>query len=376
MNRKTYIERFGKNPDIEVKSPGRINIIGEHTDYNDGFVLPAAIDKYAYVSVGKRDDDTISLYATEFSSAFETTIADIAPRPGQWTNYILGVVDEMVKRNLKIGGFNLVLSADIPVGAGLSSSAAIECAAGYALDQLFGLRLSKFDIARIGQLAEHFAGLQCGIMDEFASCFGKKDHALKLDCRSLEYEEVPLSLAGYKILLLNTNVSHSLASSEYNTRKEECDAGVEMVKKHHSDVLNLRDVTVDMLDEYVKDPLVYKRCRFVIEENNRVHQSVEYMKKGDIKGLGQQMLRSHKGLSKEYEVSCAELDWLVDAVKDNEAVAGSRMMGGGFGGCTINIVKEEAIEKLVDGLKARYEEKFGKKLSVYEANTSGGTTLF
>ncbi|MBL7697918.1 MAG: galactokinase, partial [Chitinophagaceae bacterium] len=285
-------------------------------------------------------------------------------------------VEQIVKRNSNPAGFNLVLSADIPVGAGLSSSAAIECAAGYALDQLFNLGLSRFDIARYGQLAEHFAGLQCGIMDEFASVFGKKDHALKLDCRSLEFEEVPLELAGYKILLLNTNVKHSLASSAYNTRRDECIAGVTTVKTHHPEVNSLRDVTIEMLDRYVKDPVVYKRCRFVIEENERVHKAVDHMKRGDIAGLGEQMLLSHAGLSSDYEVSCPELDWLVDAVKDNDAVAGARMMGGGFGGCTINIVKENAIQKLVDGIMTGYEKKFDKSLSVYEANTSEGTTLF
>ncbi|RYZ61337.1 MAG: galactokinase, partial [Proteobacteria bacterium] len=201
------------------------------------------------------------------------------------------------------------------VGAGLSSSAAIECAVCFALDQLFELHLTKFDIAKICQIAEHtYAGVKVGIMDMFASVFGKKDHALKLDCRSLNFEEVPLVLEGYKILLLNTNVKHSLASTAYNKRREECAAGVAMIKAHHEEVSSLRDVTIDMLDKYVTDALIYKRCRFVIEENNRVHQAVEYMKKGDIKGLGEQMFRSHDGLSKEYEVSCRELDFLVDAV--------------------------------------------------------------
>lgn len=377
MNSNIYLREFDVAPDIEVKSPGRINIIGEHTDYNDGFVLPAAIDKYAYVSAGHRNDDAIILYAAEFNSRFETTLSTIAPVPGKWTNYILGVVDQLQKRKLPVGGFNLVLSADVPVGAGLSSSAAIECAVGFALDKLFGFGLSKFDIAKIGQLTEHvYAGVQCGIMDQFASVFGKKDHALKLDCRSLEFEEVPLVLSGYKIVLLNSNVKHSLASTAYNERREECAAGVDAVKKYHPHVISLRDVSVEMLDECVKNPLIHQRCKFVIEESDRVHKAVECMKAGDIDGLGRQMYRSHAGLSTEYEVSCAELDWLVDAVKNNKDVAGARMMGGGFGGCTINIVKEEAIEKMVNRVKDDYREKFGKDISVYEANTSEGTTPF
>ena len=262
MIRKIFTEQFNEEPTVEVKSPGRINVIGEHTDYNEGFVLPAAIDKYGHVAISKRNDDIISLYAIEFKERFETKIADIKPIEGKWTNYVLGVVDQLIKRNISISGFNLVVTGDVPVGAGLSSSAAIECAVLYALDQLFGLHLSKFEIAKISQIAEHtFPGVQCGIMDQFASVFGKKDHALKLDCRSLEYEEVPLKLEGYHIVLLNTNVKYSLASTAYNERRQQCASGVEMVKQHVKGVISLRDVTVDMLDQYVNDPLIYKSSR-------------------------------------------------------------------------------------------------------------------
>ena len=376
MIKQKFRELFGLDATLEVKSPGRINVIGEHTDYNEGFVLPAAIDKYGHVAVSKRNDDLISLFAIEFDEKFETLISDIKPIQGKWTNYVLGVVDQLIKRNYQIGGFNLIVTGDVPVGAGLSSSAAIECAVCYALDQLFGLKLSKFDIAKISQVAEHtFPGVQCGIMDQFASVFGKEDHALKLDCRSLEYEEVPLVLKGYHIVLLNTNVKHSLASTAYNERRQQCTAGVKMVKAHVHEVISLRDVTVKMLDQYVTDPLIYKRCRFVVEENERVHKAVEQMKAGNISGLGEQMFRSHEGLQHEYEVSCAELDWLVDAVKDNPDVAGARMMGGGFGGCTINIIKEGKIDELLNTISVNYEKAMGKKLSYYEAQTSDGTHL-
>ena len=374
MLKEQFKDKFGMEAAVEVMSPGRINVIGEHTDYNEGFVLPAAINKYGHVVASRRNDDLISLFAVEFNEKFETKIADIKPIAGKWTNYILGVVDQLIKRNCPIGGFNLIVSGDVPVGAGLSSSAAIECAVCYALDQLFDLQLSRFDIARISQVAEHtYPGVQCGIMDQFASVFGKKDHALKLDCRSLEYENVPLVLEGYHIVLLNTNVKHSLASTAYNERRQQCAAGVKMVKAHNHDVLSLRDVTVSMLDEYVTDPLIYKRCRFVVEENERVHQAVEQMKAGNIEGLGQLMFRSHEGLQKEYEVSCAELDWLVDAVRNNPIVAGARMMGGGFGGCTINIIKEGRIQELLDILSMNYEKAMGKKLTHYLAETADGT---
>jgi galactokinase len=365
---------FGTNASVEVISPGRINVIGEHTDYNEGFVLPAAIDKHGHVAVSKRNDDIISLFAVEFNEKFETAIQEIRPIEGKWTNYILGVADQLIKRNYKIGGFNLIVSGDVPVGAGLSSSAAIECAVCYALDQLFELKISKFDIAKISQLAEHtFPGVQCGIMDQFASVFGRKDHALKLDCRSLQYEEVPLILEGYHIVLLNTNVKHSLASSAYNERRQQCGEGVRMIGTHIRDVLSLRDVTVSMLDKYVTDPVIYKRCRFVVQENERVHKAVEQMKAGNISGLGELMFRSHDGLQKEYEVSCRELDWLVDAVRDNPIVAGARMMGGGFGGCTINIIREGKIDDLLTILSENYEREMGKKLTHYLAETADGT---
>jgi galactokinase len=355
-------------------SPGRINLIGEHTDYNEGFVLPAAIDKHGHVAASKRNDDTIILYAIEFKERFQVRLADIKPIEGSWTNYVLGVVDQLLKKGYTIGGFNMAITGDVPVGAGLSSSAAIECAVCYALSEMFNLKLSKFDIVKICQKAEHtFPGVKVGIMDMFASVFGKADHALRLDCRSLEFEEVPLKLKDYHIVLLNTNVKHSLASTAYNTRRNECAEGVAIVQKHEKGVTSLRDVTIQMLENYVKDPLIHRRCRFVIEENNRVLKAVDHMKNGDIGHLGELMFRSHEGLSKEYEVSCPELDWLVNAVKHNPLVAGARMMGGGFGGCTINIMRTGASDELVRDLQKNYESEMGRKLTVYMANTADGT---
>ncbi len=241
------------------------------------------------------------------------------------------------------------IEGDVPIGSGLSSSAAVECATAFALNELFQLGIEKMDLAFIGQKAEHeFARVMCGIMDQFASVFGKKDHVIRLDCQSMEYEYEPLKLEGYKILLLNTNVKHSLASTEYNTRRQQCEAGVELVKSHHPEVKTLRDVTMPMLDKYVanEDPVIYKRCKYVVEENERLLAACEDLKRGDIRSMGKRMYQTHDGLSKEYEVSCKELDFLVEAVRNNPEVLGARMMGGGFGGCTINIVKESSIKEI------------------------------
>jgi galactokinase len=367
--------RFKEEP-LLFRSPGRVNIIGEHTDYNNGFVLPAAIDKAIYIGISKRNDHMISLFSEEFNESFETKVGEVTPSDKGWPNYILGIVDQLNKRGHKITGFNLNIDGDVPIGSGLSSSAAVECATAFALNELFALNISKHDLAFIAQKAEHeFAGVRVGIMDMFASLFGKKGHVIKLDCQSLDYEYVPLQLEGYKIVLLNTNVKHSLASSEYNTRRQQCEEGVAFVKKHHPQVNSLRDVTMDMLDQYVKpkDEVVYKRCKYVVEENERLLAACEDLKSGHVEALGEKMFQTHDGLSKEYEVSCKELDFLVDAVRGNSSVLGARMMGGGFGGCTINIVKEEGIDDLIGKLSRSYKEQMSLELSAYIAQTEDGT---
>ena len=372
-----FKKNFNEKPAI-VRSPGRVNIIGEHTDYNNGFVLPAAIDKAIYVAVSPRNDETIKLYSGEFDESFETSLPELKPTDKVWPNYILGVADQLIKRGYAIKGFNLAIDGDVPIGSGLSSSAAVECATGFALNEVFGLSISRMDLALIAQAAEHkFAGVKVGIMDMFASLYGKKNHAIKLDCQSLQFEYVPLKLEGYKILLLNTNVKHSLGSSEYNTRRAQCEQGVAWVKEHHPEVNSLRDVTMEMLHKYVepKDALIYQRCKYVVEEIERLLAGCEDLKKGDLKSLGKKMFRTHDGLSKEYEVSCEELDFLVDAVRNNPDVVGARMMGGGFGGCTINIVKEEAIDGLIKTVGESYQKNMGKELTAYVAQVEDGTTL-
>lgn len=383
LNEKTITESFKQvykttGSPLIVRSPGRVNIIGEHTDYNDGFVLPAAIDKAAWVAVTKRKDNIVSLFATDFNEGHETTLDAINKTDKHWPDYILGIIGQLQKTDAALTGFNLLVAADIPIGAGLSSSAALECATVFALNELFDLHLTKAEMAHIAQHAEHeFAGVKCGVMDMFTSLFGKKDHVINLDCRSLFYEYVPLKLNGYKILLLNTNVKHKLSSSAYNTRRQQCEQGVAWVKEQVPSVKALRDVTVDMLDKYVlpKDKLIYQRCKYVVDEDNRLLQACADLKKGDINALGAKMFATHHGLSREYEVSCKELDFLVDHVRNNKAVLGARMMGGGFGGCTINIVKEEAIENLVAELAPAYKAATGLELSYYVASVEDGTQL-
>ena len=375
--KQKYQSLFNAQP-LLVRSPGRVNIIGEHTDYNEGFVLPAAIDKAIYIAIGKRDDEVISLYAQDYQQSHETNLSSIVPTDKHWPNYILGIVDQLQKNGFTIGGFNLVIDGDVPLGAGLSSSAAVECATVFAMNDLFELGIEKIEMVKMAQLAEQtFAKVMVGIMDQFASMFGKKGHAIKLDCRSLEYEYVPLVLKGIKILLLNTNVKHSLASSEYNTRRAQCEQGVALVKEKHPEVNSLRDVTMEMLQTMVapKDEIIFKRCKYVVEENIRLLQGCEDLKNGHIEALGKKMFLTHEGLSKEYEVSCKELDFLVDHVKNNPAVLGARMMGGGFGGCTINLVKEEAVDELVKKISKDYQQEMKLELSAYIAGIEDGSSM-
>lgn len=362
---------------IIVRSPGRVNIIGEHTDYNDGFVLPAAIDKNAFVAIQQRQDDIIHLYASEFKQSHQTNL-DTIGKCNNWPDYILGVVDQLKRSGIKISGFNLLLDADIPIGAGLSSSAALECATIFALNELFGLNFTKAEMAHIAQQAEHvFAGVNCGVMDMFTSLFGKKDHVINLDCRSLFYEYIPLDLKGYKLLLLNSNVKHRHSLSEYNTRRKQCEQGVAWIKAYQPNVKALRDVSIEQLEKYVlpQDELIYRRCKYVIEENNRLLEACNNLKTGNIKALGKKMFETHDGLSKLYEVSCKELDFLVEYVSNKKSVLGARMMGGGFGGCTINIVKEEDIESLIEEISAAYSGAMQMELTPYIAQIENGTEV-
>lgn len=370
-----FTEKFFGQP-LLFKSPGRINIIGEHTDYNEGYVMPAAIDKAIFVAIQKRNDNLVQLYSGEFNEAYETELNQLHSSAKRWPNYILGVVQQYLQRGSPITGFSMVVDGDVPIGAGLSSSAAVECAVAFALNELFQLKYTKMEMVLLAQKAEHeFAGVMCGVMDQFASMFGKKEQVIQLDCRSLQYQYAPLKLEGYQLVLFNSNIKHSLASSAYNERRQQCLQGVEWVRQHLPEVNSLRDIDMPMLNKFVlqKNKLIYTRCKYVVEENERVLNAVTDLNEGNLVALGQKMYATHDGLSNMYEVSCKELDLLVTLVKNEPGVLGARMMGGGFGGCTLNLVAKSKIEKIVNEVSEKYRLQAGIDCTTYLVSVEDGT---
>ncbi len=374
---ENYQTRFNDTP-LLVRSPGRVNLIGEHTDYNNGLVLPAAIDKNIILAIGKRADDEIHLYSLDQGETHITVLDQLERSPLLWPDYILGVVQQFVKRGHGLGGFNLVFGGDIPQGAGLSSSAALECATAFALNELFSLGIERLEIALIAQAAENeFVGVKCGLMDQFASVFGQEQRLIKLDCADFSHEYIPFNTPDLKIVLFDTQVKHSLASSAYNERREQCEYGVSLIQKHHPEVQSLRNASIAQLDRYVKpvDEVVHNRCLYVVSEIKRLQDGCEDLKRDDFESFGKRMFETHDGLQHLYEVSCDELDVLVDLVRNNSAVLGARMMGGGFGGCTINLVKADQVQAVVDTVTKAYGEKTGKKAQAYIASISAGTNI-
>lgn len=365
--------------DLEIDSPGRINIIGEHTDYNNGFVLPTAIDKKIRFKFRKNNSSNIcNVYSANFKTSFSFDLKNVKPSNQQWENYILGVIFEIQQLSDKLEGFDCILDSNIPVGSGISSSAALECGLAYGLNELFKLKLSKITLVKIGQRAEHnYVGTKCGIMDQFASVMSKAGHVILLDCQSLEYSYVPMQIEPYKILLLNTNVSHNLASGEYNVRRKQCEQGVKIIQKKYPEVNSLRDVSPEMLATFKNDldSVTFNRCSYVVDEKDRVLNTVEALKNNELTVVGENMYKTHEGLSKLYEVSCPELDFLVDYSKNYNEVIGARVMGGGFGGCTINIVHKDFIEQFTKEASEAYFNKFNIKLTAFEAMPSEGTSI-
>ena len=371
-------ENFIKSNTTISHSPGRINFIGEHTDYNNGFVLPAAIDKSTFVAITPRTDKEINLVSLDFNDHYYTTIENIHKSHCHWANYILGVVDQFKMKGVKLVGFDLAFYGDIPIGGGLSSSAALECSTALALNKMLNTKFDNLQLTQMCQLAEHsYAGVMCGIMDQFASLFGKKGMAIKLDCKSLNYEYITINLNQYSIVLFDSNIKHSLASSEYNIRRQECDYGVKLISKNVYGVNSLRDVTLNMLDEYVlpEDENIYNKCRYVIEENQRLIEGCLDLKNGDIESFGRKMFETHNGLSTLYKVSCPELDFLVDFAHNETGIIGARMMGGGFGGCTINIIKNEDLENIIRNISRSYSESMKRELGVHQVKIEDGGSL-
>jgi galactokinase len=391
--RTQFSNHFNYNASLVVKSPGRINLIGEHIDYNHGFVLPAAIDKFIELAIGKRTDGAIHMVALDLGETIILPIHNLAPHATVWVNYIIGVVDQVfnnlatnennfakIKEDFN-GGFSICIQGNIPLGAGLSSSAAVECAVLFALNELYNLSLTRMQMALMAQSAEHkFAGVNCGIMDMFASLHGEKNKAILLDCASLAFTYYPLVLNDYSIVLFDTQIKHALASSEYNTRRLECEQGLKIIQDKYPTVKTFRDISIEQVETClasndVNRSKVYQRCKYVVEEIQRVQLAVQDLAKGDMQAFGKKMFETHKGLSSLYEVSCPELDFLVEATSHNENVLGARMMGGGFGGCTINIIKKSAVEEITKALTASYAQVMHKELAVYITSIEDGTHI-
>ena len=367
--KQAFADRFGGESAVYA-SPGRINLIGEHTDYNGGFVFPGAVDCGIVAAIRPNGTDRVRAYSIDLGESSEFGLEEKDAPAERWAKYILGVCPEMAKLGVEVRGFDCAFSGDVPLGAGMSSSAALESTFAYALNDMFAdNRIDKFSLAKVGQMTEHhYVGVNCGIMDQFASVFGKKGNLMRLDCRSMEFEYFPFDPNGYRLLLVNSVVKHELVDSPYNKRRESC----ERVAKTLG-IETLRDA--DFADlEAVKEKISeedYKRARYVIGEKQRVLDVCEALEKGDYETVGARMYQTHWGMSRDYEVSCEELDFLVE-LAERCGVTGSRIMGGGFGGCTINLVKEELYDNFVATAKREFNEKFGHEPKIYDVVISDG----
>lgn len=373
---KVFKERFTGDYAV-FSAPGRINIIGEHTDYNNGFVLPGAIDKTIDLVIKiNHNSNVINIIANDLNEE-ECITKETTECKYHWCKYILGVVCELTKLGFKIPGFDCVFGGDIPVGSGLSSSAALESVLGLALNELLDLQLSRFQLAKVGQMAEHnYVGVKCGIMDQFASLFGEEGKLVRLDCQSMDYELIPFNPEKYSIVLIDTKVSHNLASSEYNKRRASCEEGVAIIASKYKDVKSLRNVSFYMLEEFIDAMNIetYKRCLYVVDEIDRLQKACEALKVDDFIRLGRLMFETHDGLQLLYEVSCKELDFLVHTAIRFEGAIGSRMMGGGFGGCTISLVEAEKEIEFIEHSIAKFKTEFGYLPIVHKVKISNGAS--
>lgn len=371
---EAFASKFETTPRIFF-SPGRINLIGEHIDYNDGFVLPAAVDKGVWFAVAPNTNGHVNLYSADLEESYSTPITVIEPVQG-WQNYLLGVVDQLQKREFELTGFDCAFGGNLPVGAGMSSSAAVECGLLFALNEIFNLQLQRITMATIAQKAEHtFPGVMCGIMDQFASLMGKQNHVILLDCMTLDYRYLPLHLQDYSLVLINTKVHHSLASGEYNIRRRQCQEGFGILQSKLKGVKSFRDIKPSDVEQHKHDlgEDIYKRCLFVTQEIERTQKAATCLENNQLEELGKLMFDTHKGLSELYEVSCKELDFLVDRAKEQPTIIGSRVMGGGFGGCTINLIHRHDWSHIVKQITDAYKAAFDIDAEVYEVTTGDGT---
>ncbi len=372
-----FIKQFAAEPQLLVRAPGRINLIGEHTDYNGGFVLPAAIDKAIWLAASPRPDGRFAFFAADLGEQYlSESNTPVFQQKKSWANYLLGVVSEAQRDGLNIGGLNVAFGGDVPLGAGLSSSAALESGMMFALDNIFGLGLSRMDIVRLAQRGENnFVGMKCGIMDMFASVMGRENHVVRLDCRSLDSEYFPFENDDLSMLLLDSHVKHQLVDSEYNTRREECEAGVEILKKYDPQVGSLRDVSAVFLAEHRADlpSVIFQRCQFVVEEIARVEAACAALQLGDFQRVGQLMFAGHDGLNLQYEVCVPETNFLVEQARGR--ILGARQMGGGFGGCTLNLIKSDEVDSFLEDVCGKYQHRFGLTLKAYPVRLTGGVEV-
>lgn len=371
-----FREHIGGEPETIIRAPGRVNLIGEHTDYNDGFVLPAAIDRDIMVASRPRDDGLVRIYSLDFGAMVEFSIDDIQyDSENKWSNYPRGVALSLQEAGYTLKGLEAAITGNIPLGAGLSSSAAMEVAMAMTFEKISGLEIEPVEMALLCQKAENqFVGVNCGIMDQFISRMGRKDHALLLDCRDLGFELVPLKLEGVKIVVCNTGVERGLVDSKYNERRSECERGTKLLEKLLPGITALRDVEVGDFHKYKNrlPEIVEKRCEYIIEENIRVLESVQAFEEGDLVGFGILMNESHIGLRDEYEVSCPELDAMVTITWGTEGVIGSRMTGAGFGGCTVTLVMDDALDELAARINKEYPQRTGLQPEIYVCTAEDG----
>jgi galactokinase len=372
--RSTFQDLFQSQPVIAF-APGRINLIGEHTDYQEGFVFPAAVDQGIYVAIGKNQANYCRIYSLDFEEEFTFSPDSISPKKGHWANYVMGMLSQLRQAGFTPQSFDMVISGTIPVGAGLSSSAALSIGIGTAITSIFDFQVSRKSLVLYAQRSEHlYAGVNCGIMDPYASAFGKKAHALLLDCRNNSHREIPIDFGDFQLVLVNSKVKHSLADSAYNKRREACEESVLLLKSEFPEIKTLRDIGHSDLEkvEKILSPVLFAKAKHVITENHRVIEASGLLHQGDLFSFGKLMNASHASLSDDFDVSCAELDFLADKAQKMEFVLGSRMMGGGFGGCTLNLVKSDFLEEFKKQMKLSYQSAFGLESEFIEVALSDG----